>query len=58
MAANPEFPHYYPDAELARIEQGERAIVYAKWPSVFPVALGSARYSMAMNMELVDLSNA
>lgn len=44
--------------ELVLLEQGERAALYARWPNVFTVAMGSLRYSMGMNRFLTDLHNA
>jgi hypothetical protein len=53
---HPEFPHS--DYELRFWEEGNRVALYAEWPSVFPVAFGSLRHSMAMNRLLTDLHNA
>ena len=44
--------------ELVHLEQGDRAAIYELWPSLFPVAKGSLRFSMAMNRFLSELHNA
>jgi hypothetical protein len=53
---HPEFPRSYPDPEVVHLEQGQRAAVpYARWPTLFAVALPSGRYEHPTNRLLHDL---